>query len=65
MCYRNIRCQIYGGYERGRRELLGEEDTGAWLKRFNILPCQEAAWMTKHNGRYYLQYATPGTVTDR
>ena len=55
---------LFGGYERGRRELLGEEDTGAWLNKFTILPCQEAAWMTKHNGRYYLQYATPGTVTE-
>ena len=55
---------LYGGYERGRRELLDEEDAGAWLHKFVILPCQEAAWMTKHNGRYYLQYATPGTVTE-
>lgn len=54
---------LFGGYERGRRELLDEEDAGAWLDKFTILPCQEAAWMTKHNGRYYLQYATPGTVT--
>ncbi|MBI5689678.1 MAG: family 43 glycosylhydrolase [Verrucomicrobia bacterium] len=52
-----------GGYERGRRELLDETDTAAWLGRFGILPCQEAAWMTKHRGRYYLQYATPGTVS--
>jgi hypothetical protein len=55
---------LYGGYERGRRELLGEEDTGAWLGKFSQLPCQEAAWMTKRNNRYYLQYATPGTVTE-
>jgi hypothetical protein len=55
---------LYGGYERGRRELLGEEDAAAWLGRFAQLPCQEAAWMTKRGGRYYLQYATPGTVTE-
>ena len=24
-------------------------------------PWIEGSWMTKHNGRYYLQYATPGT----
>jgi xylan 1,4-beta-xylosidase len=53
---------FFGGYERGRRELLDETDTSAWLGKFAILPCQEAAWMTRHNGRYYLQYATPGTV---
>lgn len=52
-----------GGYERGRRELVAETDTGAWLGKFKMLPCQEAAWMTKRNGRYYLQYSTPGTVT--
>jgi xylan 1,4-beta-xylosidase len=55
---------FFGGYERGRRELLGEEDTGAWLGKFRILPSPEAAWMTKHKDRYYLQYATPGTVTE-
>lgn len=55
--------EFASGYERGRRELVGETDTGAWLNRFTLLPCQEAAWMTKHNGRYYLQYSTPGTVT--
>ncbi|MDP3150384.1 MAG: family 43 glycosylhydrolase [Ignavibacteria bacterium] len=26
-----------------------------------IKPFIEGAWMTKHNGRYYLQYAAPGT----
>ena len=25
------------------------------------LPYNEGAWMTKHNGKYYLQYATPGS----
>jgi xylan 1,4-beta-xylosidase len=55
---------LFGGYERGRRELWGEEDTGAWLNKFSQLPCQEAAWMTKYQGRYYLQYSTPGTVTE-
>lgn len=54
---------FFGGYERGRRELLDEANTASWLGRFKVLPCQEAAWMTKRDGRYYLQYATPGTVT--
>jgi hypothetical protein len=26
-----------------------------------IMPFIEGAWMTKHNGKYYLQYAAPGT----
>jgi hypothetical protein len=51
------------GIERGRRELVAEVDTAAWLGRFRNRPCQEAAWMTEQNGRFYLQYATPGTVT--
>lgn len=28
---------------------------------FSQKPFIEGAWMTKHNGRYYLQYACPGT----
>ena len=28
---------------------------------FGQKPFVEGAWMTKHNGRYYLQYACPGT----
>lgn len=28
---------------------------------FSGMPFIEGAWMTKHNGRYYLQYACPGT----
>ncbi|MDP4291294.1 MAG: family 43 glycosylhydrolase [Bacteroidota bacterium] len=27
----------------------------------NANPWTEGSWMTKHNGKYYLQYATPGT----
>src|SRR5215213_9868559 len=29
--------------------------------RDTIRPYMEGAWMTKHGGRYYLQYAAPGT----
>jgi xylan 1,4-beta-xylosidase len=25
-------------------------------------PCREGSWMTFHDGKYYLQYASPGTV---
>lgn len=41
-------------------------DIHGW-KRFgenhtsDIKPFIEGAWMTKHNGKYYLQYAAPGT----
>ena len=40
--------------ERGWERSWGELHTG---KR----PFIEGSWMTKHNGRYYLQYAAPGT----
>lgn len=29
--------------------------------RSTITPFTEGAWMTKHNGKYYLQYGAPGT----
>jgi xylan 1,4-beta-xylosidase len=29
--------------------------------RSDIKPFTEGAWMTKHNGKYYLQYGAPGT----
>ena len=32
-----------------------------WDHRDTIRPFMEGAWMTKHGGRYYLQYAAPGT----
>ena len=32
-----------------------------WNHRDTIRPYMEGAWMTKHGGRYYLQYAAPGT----
>jgi xylan 1,4-beta-xylosidase len=37
-------------------ERFGEANDNTWLK-----PFVEGAWMTKHAGRYYLQYAAPGT----
>jgi xylan 1,4-beta-xylosidase len=54
---------LVGGFERGRRELWEDIDPAKWLGKFNILPCPEAAWMTKHDNKYYLQYGTPGTVS--
>lgn len=36
-------------------ERFGENQTS------DIKPFIEGAWMTKHNGKYYLQYAAPGT----
>ena len=41
-------------------ELYGWERFGQ-DHRDTIRPFVEGAWMTKHGGRYYLQYAAPGT----
>jgi len=54
---------LKGGFERGRREVFDEVDVGHLPGRFQMPPCQEGGWMTKHGGRYYFQYATPGTVS--
>lgn len=37
-------------------ERFGEANDNTWLR-----PFVEGAWMTKHNGRYYLQWGGPGT----
>lgn len=50
------------GYQFGRRELSDEIDASAWKGKFTRLPCPEGAWIVKHSDRYYLQYATPGTI---
>jgi xylan 1,4-beta-xylosidase len=44
-------------------ERSGEDNLGATMTEgFRIGPYIEGAWMTKHAGTYYLQYAAPGTV---
>ncbi|MEI7421488.1 MAG: family 43 glycosylhydrolase [Prolixibacteraceae bacterium] len=52
-----------GGYNRGRRELFEQTDATCWFGKFKNEPCPEAPWMTKYKNKYYLQYATPGTVS--
>jgi hypothetical protein len=42
-------------------ELHGWERFGPDHRDTTITPFIEGAWMTKHGGRYYLQYAAPGT----
>jgi xylan 1,4-beta-xylosidase len=42
--------------ERNGWEQFGEENADT-----TIAPYVEGAWMTKHGGKYYLQYAAPGT----
>lgn len=44
-----------------RREDIPEQDLKFARGMFTKMPFIEGAWMTKHGGRYYLQYACPGT----
>lgn len=52
-----------GGYHLGRRELYDEIDARQWGGQFKYLPCPEGSWIVRHNGTYYLQFATPGTIS--
>lgn len=51
------------GYHFGRRELYDEIDAREWVGKFDWLPCPEGSWIVKHQNRYYLQFATPGTIS--
>lgn len=50
------------GYHLGRREIYDEIDARDWEGRFRWLPSPEGAWVVRHNDKYYMQYATPGTI---
>ncbi len=39
----------------------GWQRFGEYLDNTFLDPFMEGAWMTKHNGKYYLQYGAPGT----
>ena len=42
-------------------EVAGEENRGNPAGSDQLAPWLEGAWMTKHDGTYYLQYSAPGT----
>jgi hypothetical protein len=42
-------------------ERFGQDHNGLLANGQPTKPYLEGAWMTKHDGRYYLQYAAPGT----
>ncbi len=42
-------------------ERFGQDHSGALPDGTAIKPFMEGAWMTRHAGRYYLQYGAPGT----
>lgn len=50
------------GYHLGRREIYDEIDARDWKGRFRWLPSPEGAWVVRHDNKYYLQFATPGTI---
>ena len=53
---------IRANYAEHGWERRGDDNLGAPTgPRFQEGPWFEGAWMTKHAGRYYLQYAAPGT----
>jgi xylan 1,4-beta-xylosidase len=43
-----------------QKNVFGWEQTGDYNNKPES-PWTEGSWMTKHQGKYYLQYATPGT----
>jgi hypothetical protein len=51
----NYRALLYLHPEKNGWERFGRDH------RDSITPFTEGAWMTKHNGKYYLQYGAPGT----
>lgn len=50
------------GYYFGRREIYDEVDARGWKGRFQWLPCPEGSWIIRNGDRYYLQFASPGTI---
>lgn len=42
-------------------ERFGQDHSGGLPDGTALNPYMEGAWMTKHQGRYYLQYGAPGT----
>lgn len=54
---------LHGFERKGEDHILTKVRSELELKMLEILgsaPYIEGAWMTKHNGKYYLQYAAPG-----
>jgi len=56
-----FRC-LHGNEKAHGWEVPGDDNLGGVLGgRLQTVPWVEGAWMTKRKGRYYLQYAAPGT----
>ena len=50
------------GYNFGKNELTWQLEAGDLKYRFTQTPCPEGSWVVKHGGKYYFQFATPGTA---
>lgn len=59
--------KTFAPYGTRKEVLLLDDDRYGWQRFGEYLdntflePFMEGAWMTKHNGKYYLQYGAPGT----
>ncbi len=51
-----------GDIESAHNTLTDVVDTSAFLGKFSHGPAREGNWLTKHQGHYYVQWATPGTA---
>lgn len=52
---------VMHGFEINSENNIAELNAGNGKISRNNMPFIEGAWMTKHNGKYYLQYAAPST----
>lgn len=55
--------ELPGGYNLTEKGFNAELDAAGFEGKCQAMPCPEGPWMTRYNGRYYLQYATPGTIS--
>lgn len=60
--YRHVD-ELPGGYNLTDKAFNAKLDASGFEGKCPSMPCPEGAWMTHHNGKYYLQYATPGTIS--
>lgn len=55
--------EIVRGIQRFNRELSDHLDTSQFFGHMVDIHIREGSWLTKHNGKYYLQASSPGTQT--
>ncbi len=55
--------EIVRGIQRFNRELSDHLDTSRFFGHMEDIHIREGSWLTKHDGKYYLQASSPGTQT--